>query len=136
MPPSWELQGGDQSPLLLVGVGPDWGLALGPYLILWPFLVSWFLPPMSLVGAQLSGESEHWSEREPGLPSGGVPPRSSQTPLLQHNRATRQAAQGAGMIGISLGPPEMLQKPVLEKPSPTLRELENSGLLCRWAQRS
>ena len=136
MPPSWELQGGDQSPLLLVGVGPDWGLALGPYLILWPFLVSWSLPPMSLVGAQLSGESEHWSEREPRLPSGGVPPRSSQTPLLQHNRATRQAAQGAGMIGISLGPPEMLQKPVLKKPSTTLGELENSGLLHRRAQRS
>ena len=27
-------------------------------------------------------------------------------------------------------------KPVLEKPSITLGELENSGLLCRWAQRS
>ena len=30
----------------------------------------------------------------------------------------------------------MLQKPVLEKPSTTLGELENSGLLCWWAQRS
>ena len=40
MLPSWELQEGDQSPLLPVGVGPpDWGLALGPYLILCPFLV-------------------------------------------------------------------------------------------------
>ena len=28
------------------------------------------------------------------------------------------------------------QKPVLEKPSTTLGELENSGLLCCWAQRS
>ena len=35
--------------------------------------------------------------------------------------------QGAGKVGISLKPPEMLQKPVLEKPSTTLRELENSG---------
>ena len=34
--------------------------------------------------------------------------------------------QGAGMVGISLGPPEMLQKPVLEKPSTTLGDLENS----------
>ena len=31
---------------------------------------------------------------------------------------------------------EMWQKPVLKKPSTTLRELENSGLLCRQAQRS
>ena len=30
----------------------------------------------------------------------------------------------------------MLQKPVIKKPSTTLGELENSGLLCRWAQRS
>ena len=30
----------------------------------------------------------------------------------------------------------MLQKPVLEKASTTLGELENSGLLCWWAQRS
>ena len=29
----------------------------------------------------------------------------------------------------------LLQKPVLEKPSTTLGELENSGLLCQWAQR-
>ena len=51
MLPSWELQGGDQSPLLPIGVGTDWGLALEPYLILWPFLVSWSIPPMSPVGA-------------------------------------------------------------------------------------
>ena len=31
------------------------------------------------------------------------------------------------MIGISLGPPEMLQKPVLKKPSTIRGELENSG---------
>ena len=30
----------------------------------------------------------------------------------------------------------LLKKPVLEKPNTTLRELENSGLLCQWAQRS
>ena len=57
--PSWELQGGDQIRLLSVGVGPDWGLDPGPYLILWPFLVSWSVPPMSPVGAWPSGESEH-----------------------------------------------------------------------------
>ena len=75
--PSWGLQRGDQSPLLPVGVGLDWGLALGPYLILWLFLVSWSVPPMSLVRAWPSGESEHQSEREPRIPSGGMPPRSS-----------------------------------------------------------
>ena len=58
---SWEFQGGDQSPFAPVGVGPDWGMALGPYLILWPFLVSWSIPPMSPVRAQLSRESEHRS---------------------------------------------------------------------------
>ena len=51
MPPSWE-QGGDQSPFLPVGVGSDWGLAPGPYLILWPFLVSWSALPLSPVRAQ------------------------------------------------------------------------------------
>ena len=58
--PSWELQEGDQSPLLSIGVGPDWdwGLALGPYLNLWPFLVSWSVPPVSQVGA---GQPESWN---------------------------------------------------------------------------
>ena len=70
-------QGGDQSPLLPIGVGPDWGAAPGPYCILWPFLANWSVPPMSLVGARPSGESEHWSERGPGIPSGGTSPRSS-----------------------------------------------------------
>ena len=65
MLPFWELQGGDQSPFVPVGVGPDWGLALGPYLILWPFLVSWSIPPMSPLGALLSGESEHQSKENP-----------------------------------------------------------------------
>ena len=77
MLPSWELQGGDKSPLLPVGVGPDWRLAPGSYLILWPFLVSWPIPPMSPVGAQPSGESEHWSKREPRILSGSMSPRSS-----------------------------------------------------------
>ena len=70
-------QGGDQSPFLPVGVCPDWGLAPEPYLILWPFLVSWSIPPMSPVGAQPSGDLEHQSEREPGIPSGSIPPHSS-----------------------------------------------------------
>ena len=76
MPPSWELQGGDQSPLLPVGVGLDWGLAPGPYL--WPFLVSWSIPPMNLVRARSSRKSEHQSEREPRILSGGTPPCLSQ----------------------------------------------------------
>ena len=78
MLPSWELQGDDQSPLPPVGVGfPDWGPAPGPYLILWPFLVSWSVPPMSLIRAQPSRELEHQSKREPRILSGGMLPRSS-----------------------------------------------------------
>ena len=69
-------QGGDQSPFLPVGVCPDWGLAPEPYLILWPFLVSWSIPPMSLVGAWPSRGSEYQCEREPGIPSAGTPSRS------------------------------------------------------------
>ena len=61
MSPSWELQGGDQSLLLPVGVGTDWGLAPGPYLILWPFLVSWSVPPVSP-----SGGSATWRVGTPG----------------------------------------------------------------------
>ena len=57
-------------------------------------------------------------------------------PLLQPGQATFLAAQGAGVVGILLGPPEMLQKPVIENPSTTLRELENSGLVHQPAQRS
>ena len=64
------------SPLLPVGVGPNWGLAPEPYLILWPFLVSWSIPPMSPVVIRLSIELEHWSEREPGIPSVGTPSHS------------------------------------------------------------
>ena len=46
-------------------------------------------------------------------------------PLLQPGQATFLVAQGAGVVGILLEPPEMLQKPVIENPSTTLRELEN-----------
>ena len=79
---------------------------------------------MSPVRAWPSGKSEHWSEREPGIPSGGMTPHL-RVPSLQPGRTTSLTAQGAGMVGILLGPPEMLQKPVLGKTSTTLRELEN-----------
>ena len=105
MLPSWELQGGDQSPPLPIGVGPDWGLALGPYLILWPFLVSWSIPPMCLVGAWLSAESEHLSEREPGIPSGGKPPclspRSSTLIRLSHQSSGSRGLCGWNLTGAS-----------------------------------
>ena len=105
MLPSWELQGGDQSPLLPVGVGPDWGLAPGPYLILWPFLVTWSIPPMSPVGAQPSGESEHWSKREPRIPSGGAPSCSSRGPFtparLSHQYSGSRGQHGWNLAGAS-----------------------------------
>ena len=77
MLPPWECQGGDQSPLLPIGAGLNWRLALGPYLILWLLLVGWSIPPKSLVGIRLSRELEHQCGREPGIPSGGTPPHSS-----------------------------------------------------------
>ena len=118
MLPSWELQGGDQSPLLPTGVGPDWRLALGPYLILWPLLVGWSIPPMSPVGTRLSRELEHQCDREPGIPLGGMPPHLSRSSFAPDCWATFLAAQGAGVVGILLGPPEMLQKPVIDNPTP------------------
>ena len=97
--PSWELRGGDQSPRL--GVGPDWGLALGPYLFLWPFLVSWSVPPMSAVGAQPSGESKRWSKREPVIPSGGAPARSSRGSFTPA-KSSHQSSGSRGRHGWNL----------------------------------
>ena len=97
-------QGGDQSPLLPIGVGPHWGLALGLYLILWPFLVSWSGPPVSPVGARPSRESEHWYKTEPGIPSGGVPPPSqgSFTPAqLRHQSSDSRGRHGWNLAGAS-----------------------------------
>ena len=103
--PSWELQGGDQSPLIPVGVGPDWGLASGPCPILWPFLVSWSIPPMSTVRARPSGELECQCKREPGIPSGGLPPHSSQgsfTPArLSHQSGAWRGWRGWNLSGAS-----------------------------------
>ena len=136
MLPSWERQGDDQSPLLPSGVGPDWGLALGGDLILWPFLVSW--SSLQWVRSGLSRlKSQNASPKENPencwvaclLIRLGVPP-------LWPSQATSLATQGAGVVSISLGPPEMFQKPVIEKPSTILRELENSGVLHQWTQRS
>ena len=98
--------------------------------------MSWSVPPLSPVGAQLLGESEHWSKKDPEYHQAERLLVCLRVPSLQPGRATSRAAQGAEVVGISLGPPEMLQKPVLEKLSTTLGELENSGLLCRQAQRS
>lgn len=44
--------------------GLDWGLNPGPYLILWPFLASWSIPPLIPVRAWPSWELGCWSERE------------------------------------------------------------------------
>ena len=58
------------------------------------------------------------------------------TPLLRPGQATSPTGQRAGMVGILLGPAEMLQKSVLKKPNTTFGELENSDLLHRLALRS
>ena len=113
-----------------LGTGP------GPYLILWPFLVSWSIPPMSPAGARPSRASEHQSERESIYRQVAWLLVCLGVPSLHPSQATSLAVQRFSMIGISLGPPEMLQKLVLEKPSTTLGELEKSGLLHWRAQRS
>ena len=136
MLPSWELQEDDQFLLLPVGIGPNWGLAPGPYLILWPFLVRWSDPPMSMVGARPFRSQNTGPKENPEYHQVVHLLIPLWVPSLQPSRPTSLVAQGAGVVGILLGPPEMLQKPVLEKPSTTLRQLENSGLLCQWAQRS
>ena len=113
---------------------PDWGLAPGHYPILWPFLVSWFVPPISLVKAWLSRQSEHWSEREPRVLSGGAPPclswGSSAPAQFSHQSGSSRVQHGWNLTGASRNVPET------EKPSTTLGKLENSGLLCWRAQRS
>ena len=121
--PFWEHQGGDQSPLLPFGVGSDWGLAPGPYLILWPFLVSWSVPPMSAVGAQPSGESKRWSKREPVIPSGGAPARSSRGSFAVA-QPSHQSHASRGWHGWNLT--RAMPKPVIKEPSTTIGELENS----------
>ena len=67
-------QGGGQSLLLPTGVGSCLGPALGPYLILWPVLVSCYVLPMNSIRARPSRELERW----PRIPSGGTPPCLSQ----------------------------------------------------------
>ncbi|XP_061008135.1 olfactory receptor 7E24-like [Dama dama] len=96
----YRLQAGGQSPLLPVVIGPDWGLDPGPYIILWPFLVSWSVPPMSPVGAWPSGELECRYKREPRKSSGGMPPCLCGSSSSLPSQATGPATQVAGMVGI------------------------------------
>ena len=92
--------------------------------------MSWSIPPVSPFGA-LRPESQKTRVKENPehhqvvrlLARLGVP-------LFQPGPDISLAAQATGVIGISLVPPEILQKPELEKPSITLGELEDSGLLC------
>ena len=87
--------------------------------------MSWSLTPVSPVGLS---RPECWNtgpKENPGYRQVVHLLVHLQVPSLQPGRATSLAAQGAGVVGILLGPPEMLQKPVLGKTSTTLRELEN-----------
>ena len=83
----------------------DWRLAPGPYPILWLFLVSWFVPPISPVRAWLSRQSEHWSERKRRVPSGGAPPRLSwgfSAPAqLSHQSGSSRGQHGWNLTGAS-----------------------------------
>ena len=118
-------QGGDQSPLLPVGVGSC--LGTGPGALPYPVTIPGELVCHSRVQLGLSCP-ECWN----------TGPKENleycqvacllvhlRVPSLQPGRARSLAVQGTGVVGILLGPPEMLLKPVLEKPSTTLGELEN-----------
>ena len=132
-------QGGDQSPLLPVGVGGRFLLGDQPQGLILSCDHSWWVG-LSLQWVQLGlGRLKGWNT----YPKENLEYRQVAclldhlgVPLLQHSQANCLVAQGASVVGISLEPAEMLQKPVLEKPSTSLRELENSGLLCQWMQRS
>ena len=63
--------------------------------------MSWSIPPMSPVRTQPSRESEHWSKREPGIPSGGAPSRSSQGSLAPA-RPSHQSGDSRGWHGWNL----------------------------------
>ena len=56
---------------------------------------------MSPVRTQPSRESEHWSKREPGIPSGGAPSRSSQGSLAPA-RPSHQSGDSRGWHGWNL----------------------------------
>ena len=58
------------------------------------------------------GRLESWNNRpreNPETRQVARLPVHLRVPLLQPGQATGQAARGASMVGISLGPPEMLQ---------------------------
>ena len=118
MLPSWEPEGGDQSPLLPVGIGSDWGLAPGPYLILWSFLVSWSICPMSLAGARPSGQLESWSKRESGILLGGTPPCSSWSSSTPTWPSHQSGGSRASVVGISLGPQKYCRNQYLRNQAP------------------
>ena len=80
---------------------PAWGLTPEPYLILWPFLVSWSVPSMSPVRARPSRDSEHLSEREPGIQSGSIPPHSSPGSLAPA-QPSHQSSSPRGHCGWNL----------------------------------
>ena len=98
-PRRWSVSSSTHWNRIWLGTGP------GPYLILWPFLMSWSVPPVSPAGARASGESEHQSEREPKIPSGGAPPRSSQGPFaptwLSHQCGSLRGQHGWNFGGVS-----------------------------------
>ena len=146
-------QGDDQSPLLPTEVGHDWGLALGPYLIEKFCLVSWSIPPISLVRAQPYGDSECQSKREPRKPpSGGtahLSPSSSTPNQPSHQCSVLRGQCCWNLPGASRNIAEVRilknQTPHLEswrtqvlfeKPNTTLGGLENSGFLSQWSQMS
>ena len=60
-----------------------------------------------------------------------LPERKNLLTILEDGRVISPSTHEAQVKNVYL-----FQKPVIEKPSTTLRELENSGLLHQWAQRS
>ena len=127
--PFLRAQGGDQSLLLPTGVGSCLRTSPGalPY-------------PVDITGELVHPSNE--SSRGSTIQRVGTPVRKRTrktigwhtslfvSGLLCSDLAEPPVWRLKGPVWLEpLGPPEMLQKQVLEKPSTTLRELENSGLL-------
>ena len=121
-------QGDAQSPLLPIGLGHDWGLDLGSYLVEESCLVSWSMLSMSPARAQPYGDSECQSKRESRKPpSLALPHLSLSSATL--SQPSHWCSVSRGRCGWNLPGASRNVAEVRPSRSTTLGGWENSGLL-------